>query len=67
MEAEKLVAFAHRFGRPAEAILPVERALEVALQRAEQEEAAVLAAGSLFIAAAVRSAWNVLYERKQVE
>lgn len=56
MEAEKLVELAHRFGRPATMVLPVENALETALDLAG-EDAAVVAAGSLFIAAAVRQAW----------
>jgi len=57
MEAERLVEMAHRFGRPGQAIVPVEAALEAALRQAALEEAVVLAAGSLFVAAAVRQAW----------
>ncbi|GAP06795.1 folylpolyglutamate /dihydrofolate synthase [Anaerolinea thermolimosa] len=56
-EAEKLVELAHRFGVPAQALTPVEKALERALELAVKEEAAVVAAGSLFIAAAVREIW----------
>ncbi len=56
MEAARLVELAHRFGRPATMVLPVEDALEKALELAG-EDAAVVAAGSLFIAAAVRQAW----------
>lgn len=57
MGAEHLVALAHQFGRPGQVVLPVEAALEEALKRAAQEESVVLAAGSLFVAAAVRQAW----------
>ncbi len=56
MDANKLVELAHQFGKPAQAVLPVELALDTALQLAGQE-AAVVAAGSLFVAAAVREAW----------
>ncbi len=56
MDANKLVELAQPFGKPAQAVVPVELALETALQLAGQE-AAVVAAGSLFVAAAVREAW----------
>ena len=57
-EAAQLVAISHRYGRPARAALPVEKALELALETAQKEDAAVVAAGSLFIAAAVKTAWQ---------
>jgi dihydrofolate synthase/folylpolyglutamate synthase len=56
MDANKLVELAHQFGKPAQAVIPVELALDTALKLAG-EEAAVVAAGSLFVAAAVREAW----------
>ena len=59
MEAHKLVEMAHQFGVPAVAELPLENALDLALKLADGE-AVVLAAGSLFIAAAVREAWQKL-------
>ncbi len=55
---EQLVALCHRLGRPAWAVAPVENALETALEFAEKEDSVVVAAGSLFIAAAVRAAWR---------
>lgn len=58
LAAEQIVAAAHRLGRPAQAVLPVEQALQTALALAEKQNAVVLAAGSLFIAAAVRDAWK---------
>ncbi len=58
MEAEQLVALAHQFGCPALAVVPVEEALATALKMAEGEEAVVVVAGSLFVAAAVRNAWQ---------
>lgn len=64
MEAERLVELAHRFGRPGQVILPVEAALQVALKQAAQEEAVVLTAGSLFVAAAVRQAWLEQHARQ---
>jgi dihydrofolate synthase/folylpolyglutamate synthase len=56
--ADNLVTLAHKYGTPARAVVPVEKALELALELAEQEDAAVVAAGSLFIAAAVRTVWQ---------
>lgn len=55
--ADQLVELAHQFGKPAQKVVPVEMALEKALELAGQE-AAVVAAGSLFIAAAVRECWQ---------
>jgi dihydrofolate synthase / folylpolyglutamate synthase len=57
-EAEGLVSVCHRYGRPAQAVLPVEKALELALEIGQKEDVAVVAAGSLFIAAAVKTAWQ---------
>jgi dihydrofolate synthase/folylpolyglutamate synthase len=57
MDANKLVELAYQFGKPAEAVLPVELALRKALVLAGQDEAVVVA-GSLFVAAAVREAWH---------
>jgi dihydrofolate synthase/folylpolyglutamate synthase len=57
MDANKLVELAHHYGIQAQAVVPVESALDLALELAGNE-AAVVAAGSLFIAAAVREAWN---------
>jgi dihydrofolate synthase/folylpolyglutamate synthase len=60
MEAERLVALAERFDCPAEAVVPVEKALPAAIRLAGQDgkNALVLAAGSLFIAAAVTEVWQ---------
>ncbi|NMC52399.1 MAG: bifunctional folylpolyglutamate synthase/dihydrofolate synthase [Chloroflexi bacterium] len=56
MAAEKIVKLAHQFGRPAVMVKPVENALEYALQQAGAD-AAVVVAGSMFMAAAVRELW----------
>lgn len=56
--ADNLVTLAHKYGTPARAVVPVEKALDLALELAEREDAAVVAAGSLFIAAAVRTVWQ---------
>lgn len=58
-EADRIVEIAHRFGVPAHAMVPVEKAVDWALEIAADEEAVVVAAGSLFIAAAVRDAWMI--------
>jgi len=47
----------HQFGIPAQAVLPLEQALERALETAG-DEAILVATGSLFIAAAARQAWQ---------
>jgi dihydrofolate synthase / folylpolyglutamate synthase len=57
MRADKLVEYSQHFGRPAQAIMPVENALNQAIQAAG-DHAAVVVAGSLFIAAAVRECWH---------
>jgi dihydrofolate synthase / folylpolyglutamate synthase len=56
-DPERLVEIARRFGKPAAAVPRVEDALEVALLSAGPQDV-VLAAGSIFLAAAVRSAWQ---------
>jgi dihydrofolate synthase/folylpolyglutamate synthase len=53
MEAEKLVDLAHQAGVPAQVVLPLEDALIRALELAD-DEAVVLVAGSLFVAAGAR-------------
>jgi dihydrofolate synthase/folylpolyglutamate synthase len=55
--AADLAALAHQFGCPARAILPLEDALTAALESSRADGSVVLAAGSLFIAGAVRSVW----------
>ncbi len=57
MAADKIVDIAREYGCPAQAAAPIEKAVELALEQAGQE-AAVVAAGSLFIAAAFRDVWN---------
>ncbi len=60
MEPGKLVALAQQHGRTAEAVVPLEAAVEAALRQAEstQPGSVVIATGSLFIAAAVRDTWH---------
>lgn len=57
MKAERLVELAHRFGCPAKIVVPVEEAVEEALHLAG-DELAIVVAGSLFVAAAVREIWE---------
>lgn len=57
MKADRLVELAHRYGRPAKRVVPVEDAVEFALKKAGQEFA-IVAAGSLFLAAAVHDIWE---------
>lgn len=58
MDAGKLAELARKAGRAAEAVVPIEAALDRALVLAESTGAIVLVAGSLFVAAAVRAAWQ---------
>lgn len=60
LEAPKLVETAHHFGCAAKSIVPVEQALKEALALAEKENAAVVVAGSLFVAAAVRETFAAM-------
>ncbi|MHC1785079.1 MAG: folylpolyglutamate synthase/dihydrofolate synthase family protein [Anaerolineaceae bacterium] len=68
MDANKLVELAHQFGCPAKAVLPIEEALKMSLELADGDEkgSAVVVAGSLFAAAAVRDTWfNLRSENNQ--
>lgn len=65
IEAESLEKMAHRFGRSAQAILPIEDALIFALEVAGQESV-ILVTGSIFIAAASRSIIMDLLNNKTV-
>jgi dihydrofolate synthase/folylpolyglutamate synthase len=62
LAADKIVTWVHQFGLPAQAVLPLEQALQQALQAAG-DEAIVVATGSLFIAAATRQAWQSLRQQ----
>jgi dihydrofolate synthase / folylpolyglutamate synthase len=56
---EDLIALANRFGCPdSRAILPLEDALSAVLEFGRTDGSIVLAAGSLFVAGAVRSIWS---------
>jgi dihydrofolate synthase/folylpolyglutamate synthase len=66
INSDKLVELAHQFGCPARAITPVENALSWALELAGQE-AAVVVAGSIFVAAAAREAWPRLVNNRSYE
>lgn len=60
-DANKLVELVHRFGKPARAVVPVEDALQEAIEQAERQDAVVIVAGSLFLAAAAR---QILVDKK---
>ena len=62
LAADKIVTWVHQFGLPAQAVLPLEQALQQALQAAG-DEAIVVVTGSLFIAAAARQAWQSLRQQ----
>lgn len=56
IEPDQLVEMCHRFGKRAHAIVPLEDALKYAMEKA-QGECAIIAAGSVFIAAGIRESW----------
>ena len=61
MDAAQIIELARPYGLPARAVLPLEQAVDEALKVAKQDatgQTVVLAAGSLFIAAAVRETWQ---------
>jgi len=62
IEPGELIKLAHRFGKQAIACATVEEALFEA-NRLAQREAAILITGSIFIAAAARSAWPEIIKK----
>jgi dihydrofolate synthase/folylpolyglutamate synthase len=62
LAANKLVELAHQFGRPALATADITGALEQAIRLAGQD-AAVVVAGSIFVAAAAREEWPSIQKR----
>lgn len=58
MPAADIVDLAHRHGRPANAVLPVAAALDRALSEVT-DDSAIIVAGSIFLAAAVREVWRI--------
>jgi dihydrofolate synthase/folylpolyglutamate synthase len=69
MDANLLAEMARQHGKPADVVIPVEDALPAAIHAAEvldpREPGVVLAAGSLFIAAAIRDTWKKLCSSPQ--
>jgi len=53
----KIVDYVHRMGKKAEAVLPLENAFDHALASANGGKA-ILVAGSIFLAAAVKEIWT---------
>jgi dihydrofolate synthase/folylpolyglutamate synthase len=58
LEPEGIVETAARLGIPAEAAAPVSEALARALELAEKNDNIVLSAGSMFVTAEVKTAWE---------
>ena len=58
LEPEQIVETASGLGVPAEAAAPVEAALARALELAAKEDSIVLSAGSMFVTAEVKTAWE---------
>jgi len=66
IDADSLAKIVHRFGRPVQALLPIEDALISALEEAGQESV-VLVSGSIFIAAAARDVLVKLLDNDKSE
>ena len=62
-ETEKILELANRLGVRAETATPVEAALNRALQLAVGENNAIVSAGSMFVTAEVKTAWQKLNNR----
>jgi dihydrofolate synthase/folylpolyglutamate synthase len=60
LEPEQLLGFAQQAGVPAEAVTPVEAALARALELSK-DGSIVLSAGSMFVTAEVKTAWEKLH------
>jgi dihydrofolate synthase/folylpolyglutamate synthase len=65
-QAEDLAQLAGRYRVSAQAVLPLEKALDVALEQAGGHSA-VVAAGSLFVAGAVRAVWQKMNEKQETK
>jgi dihydrofolate synthase / folylpolyglutamate synthase len=63
---DKLVELAHLFGCSAQAVVPIEHAMNKALEYAGQDSAVVVA-GSLFVAAAAREVWPRVAKAQSIE
>jgi len=62
IEPESIIASAERLGLRAEAVTPVQEALERALHLAAEGGEIVLSAGSMFVTAEVKKAWEGLHQ-----
>ena len=60
LEAGKIVEYVHRMGKKAQAVIPLESAFYAALELANDNQV-VLAAGSIFLSAAIKEIWMKLH------
>ena len=61
IDAKELLELVHQRGYSAQAVVPIEEALKVALKEAG-DEAIIIITGSIFVAAAARAVWSSLIE-----
>ena len=61
IDAKELLELVHQRGYSAQAVVPIEEALKVALKEAG-DEAIIIITGSIFVAAAARAVWSILIE-----
>lgn len=59
LEAGKLVEMAQPYGKPAIAVVPLEEAIRVALEKANSD-GLILVTGSLFVVAAAKQTWELI-------
>ena len=58
LEPEKIIATAQQLGLPCESVSPVSAALNRALEIAQKNGSIILSAGSMFVTAEVKTAWQ---------
>ena len=58
LEPEKIIAIAREIGLPSESVVPVNFALDRALEIAQNNGSIILSAGSMFVTAEVKTAWQ---------
>jgi folylpolyglutamate synthase/dihydropteroate synthase len=64
LEAENIFAIVQEVGLPCEAVDPVDAALNRAMEIAQKNGSIILSAGSMFVTAEVKTAWQKKVDQK---